>query len=494
MSTANITAVFNGTLPFDINVTACNLLTDLSVKDFAVNNVTSNIAENTTLWDKVTPTLLRYSGGSVTMVTGSTIQIRRKTPNSVVQPVNYATRFSSDLWNKELDRLVRWREEAELNGVGTAGLVQLPVNDPYSIAWGNDTVAPPTRAAIFNYNNSIYRANFKNKFINGKFQVWQRGSTQAIPATAGTSLDQRAYLADKWTFTQFTQSGTSRGCTVSKQAHTPGQTAVPSGSKFYMRVDFTSAGAPSGSFSTKIIHSVEGTEQLAGKTVTLSLYARSSIPVKALGYRVLRNLGSGGSGTSDTGLNGAWVLNSNWQRYSVTFTMPSLAGQTIGVEGTDAYIVALYLNSSVSEVPSNVNFGIGTVDISDAQLEIGDAPTFIEDVPFVTDLLNCMRYYQQSSPYGVTPLQTTFGGRNVQYVSLGVGQWADTINFLIPFANTPTITINAADFTTGSITRAGVTVPATVTNIHRNGFFLFNNSGQNAATFFYGWSALIDYV
>ncbi len=494
MATSNVIAVFNGVVPFDVNVAANDLLTDLSVKDFTVSNVSLNALESNTLWTKVTPTLLRYSGGSPTLVSGNTIEIRRKTPNTVVAPVTYATRFSSDAYNQELDRIIRWREEADLNGVGaaSAGLAAIPNNDDYSLAWGNDSISPPTRQTLFKHFNSNLSTAFKNKLINGRFQIWQRGMSGAITGSTSASFqDQRIYLADKWTFLQNTNSGTSRSITITREAHTPGQIDVPGSPKYYIRINFTTAGAPTGSFSSRLVQSVEGIHELAGKTVTLSLYARSSIAAKGLGYRIMRNTGTG---TADTGTAGVWFIDSTFKRYSVTFTLPSLTGASMGSEGSDVYYIMLYLHSSSSEVPANVNGGIGTVDISDAQLELGSTPTFIEPVPFELDLINCMRYYQQSSPYGSLPTTTTFGGRNLQFLTSGSGQWADTINFPIYMARTPSITINAADGTVGSISRGGTAVTASVANVHNGGFFLFNNSGTSVATIFYGWSATVEYL
>lgn len=497
MTTSNVIAIFTGTIPFDVNVAACDLLTDLSVKDFSIINVTDDIQESSNFWTKVTPTTLRYVGGSPSLTLGDSVEIRRKTPNVVVQPVTYASRFSSDLWNKELDRITRWREEADLNGVGAvaAGTSTLPDNSVYSLLWANDTTAPPTRQTLFNYFNSSLNTAFKNKLMNGRFNITQRGVIGSLTSTTlGSPQDKRLYLADKWTFIENTASGTSRAMTVSREIHTPGQTQVPDNPKFFLRVNTTALGAPATSWSTRLVQSVENVVDLAGKTVTLSLYARSSIAGKGLGYRIIRNLGTGGSGTFDTGVSGIWSLSSDFTRYSVTFTMPTLSGLTVGTFGTDVYYIMLYIHSSPSETPANVNAGVGTVDISDVQLELGSAPTAIEPVPFTLDLVNCMRYYQQGSPYGNAPNTTTFGGKNFQFLSSGSGQWADTINLVVPMATTPSVTVYASDGTPASITRAGTVAPATVTNINTNSFLVSNNSGTSAATIFFNWEARVDYV
>jgi hypothetical protein len=150
MPTSNVSTTSPGTSPFVVDVSACNLLEDLSVKDFQVfvGGSLSCSGLGCTSWAKTTSTQLTYSGTAIANAT--TIQIRRKTPNSVIQAVSFAQRFSSGLWNSELDRLVRWREEADLNGVGSGSTtaVALPVNDPYPTGWDGDTISPPTRNSV----------------------------------------------------------------------------------------------------------------------------------------------------------------------------------------------------------------------------------------------------------------------------------------------------------------------------------------------------------
>lgn len=116
MSTANVVAVKSGS-GFTVDVTACDLLDDLLVKDFLVFHDQSLVSN--ALYDKTSPTLLTYNGASLP---STTVEVRRKTPNNVIQPVTFGDRFSSSLWNNELDRNIRWREEADLNGVGGLAL------------------------------------------------------------------------------------------------------------------------------------------------------------------------------------------------------------------------------------------------------------------------------------------------------------------------------------------------------------------------------------
>lgn len=151
MGTSNVNTTSPGTTPFVVDVTACDLLSDLTVKDFQIFvggtlNCTGSGCSN---WTKTTATQLTYSGTAI--ANGTAIQIRRKTPNSVIQTINFAERFSSSLWNNELDRVIRWREEADLNGTGpgSAITVATPSDVAYPTGWDGDVIQPPTRNAVF---------------------------------------------------------------------------------------------------------------------------------------------------------------------------------------------------------------------------------------------------------------------------------------------------------------------------------------------------------
>lgn len=146
MATSNISTTKTGT-GWTVDVTAANLLTDTDIKDFIVlhNGITASLSDYT----KTSPTLLTYNGAA--LASNTPIEIRRKTPNSIIQSVQFGDRFSSSLWNNELDRMIRWREEADLNGVGASSLVSvaLPKDDAYGVVWNGDVIFPPTRNAVY---------------------------------------------------------------------------------------------------------------------------------------------------------------------------------------------------------------------------------------------------------------------------------------------------------------------------------------------------------
>jgi hypothetical protein len=145
VSTANTVGLRTGT-NWTINVTATNLDSDLSVKDFIVLH--NNILVDNTSYVKTSRTVLTYNGAA--LPTNTSVEIRRKTPVNPVQEITYGARFSSALWNAELERTSRWKAETEVNGSGLSGLgVPIPKDDAFGALWASDIVFPPTRKSVY---------------------------------------------------------------------------------------------------------------------------------------------------------------------------------------------------------------------------------------------------------------------------------------------------------------------------------------------------------
>ena len=152
MPTANVVGTYSGT-SFTIDVTACNLDPNPAITDYVVlhNGV---VVANNNGYTKTTQTILTYSGASLP---STQVTVLRSTPVSQLQPISYGARFSSALWNSELDRNVRWKEEAQLNGKGPNStiIVPLPRNDPFGSVWSGDTTYPPNRAVLYNWGTTL---------------------------------------------------------------------------------------------------------------------------------------------------------------------------------------------------------------------------------------------------------------------------------------------------------------------------------------------------
>jgi hypothetical protein len=244
--------------------------------------------------------------------------------------------------------------------------------------------------------DSLVPTSNRNAIINGGFDIWQRGVTLTSP-TGG------AYAADRW-------RGGGSGGNVGTFTFTRtalGVTDLPlteAGLTYYAKHAQTVA--PTGLHS--IDQRIENVRTFAGKTVTLSFYARLNSGTLPLSVSVLQSLGTGGSGSPVTvtptikNSAGATVTTatSSWARYTATFIVPSLSGMTVGTAGDD------YLQVGFSQPAS----GTWNFDITGIQLEQGSVATAFENRHVATELALCQRYFLAIT-FSVT---STLGAGHVQ--------------------------------------------------------------------------------
>lgn len=586
MPTSNVTVTRSGAT-FNIDVTACNLLTDLTIKDFQIFYDGVFFCEGTTCtnYTKTSVTNIQYSGSSIP---STVIQVRRKTPNNVVQFINYANRFSSSLWNQELDRIIRWREEADLNGVGFSSIttVATPINDPFSSAWDGNVINPVTANALYDHlitlaplasptftgdpkaptpatadnDNSIattaYVKNnlasyaplsspaftgnptgttqsantnnttlattafvhqelrnalegtstvdqirtgvFKNAVINGRFNIWQRNTSFTF-----TTDGANGYTADRWFYEQSRGgSGTVGSITVSRQTHILGQSPLETNShpKFFLRLDVTTAPSGTGAAAFHRIRThIENVLLFSGQQCTLSFLARSSIASKVLGYRVVQSFGSGGSPSSSVEVtSGTIVIDSTtvFTRYTVTFSMPSVSGKTLGTNPfSDSIVVFFYIQSGSSEIPPNVPLSTtGSIDISSVQLERGAYATSYEAIPFSQELKLCCRYYQKSYAYETVPgTATTNGATTITVPTAGTGAMRCSTTFPVEMRITPTITLYDGAGASGMVFKGGNGKTGAVVESSASSFNAGTSDATSAVQLAYQWTAEADY-
>jgi hypothetical protein len=214
--------------------------------------------------------------------------------------------------------------------------------------------------------NSGNNLNFKNKIINGNFDIWQRG----------TSFTTAGYSADRWS----TSADTNSGWTVSRQAFTVGQTEVPGEPTYFMRFAISVGNLSGPVFQQKI----EDVRTFAGKTVTASFYTKvsSGSTFTPSYFRMTQNFGSGGSADSFVIPNETiTAITGSWVKYTYTFNVPSITGKTIG---TGNYVTFMF------RIPDSTTT---TVDLAQVQVEEGSVATGFEFRPIGVELQLCQRYF-----------------------------------------------------------------------------------------------------
>ena len=250
---------------------------------------------------------------------------------------------------------------------------------------------------------------FRNKIINGNFDIWQR-------ATSQTTTGYKS--VDRWYNDHSGQSSK----TTSQGVFALGQTEVPDNPKYYLRTVFTSSGG-NGDICLAL-QNIEDVKTLAGKTATLSFWARTTDTNKDIATECIQYFGTGGSPSSSVLSIGTTThtLTSSWQKFTVTITIPSISGKTIGTGGND-YLGLNFWFEAGSNVNSSRTNSLGnqsgTFDIAQVQLEEGPVATPFEHRPYGLELDLCRRFYQKywyAQATSMTPgLAGTYWGVDLQF-------------------------------------------------------------------------------
>lgn len=258
----------------------------------------------------------------------------------------------------------------------------------------NFQIAPPTGYAngfIWNAANQTWDSaiapraatipiSSDNVIINGAFDIWQRG-------TSFTVLN--AYTADRWICYSNASGATT---TFSRQTFTPGESPV-SGGNYYFRYAKTAAG--SAETYNNLLQWVEDVSTLAGKTTTISFWAKADA-ARTVTVLAEQNFGTGGSATVQTGF-GSVALTTSWQRFTVSGVVPSISGKTVGANNKLGIVL---------QMPFNVTF---TIDLFGVQAEEGAAATaFRRNAPSAQgELAACQRYFYKLNDVFVSNTRST---------------------------------------------------------------------------------------
>ena len=301
-----------------------------------------------------------------------------------------------------------------------------------------------------------YAQNFsagKNKFHNSDFATWQRGTSFAFTGSA--------YTADRWIV-----AANSTGSTTTQSTFTPGTAPVAGYEGTYY---LTYAKNDTSTNTLAIRQRIEDVRTLAGQVCTLSFwaYASSSFTNEPL---LRSSYGSGGSADAysfpATGAS-SFTIGTSWQRYSISFTMPSTTGKTIGAGScTEVYVIRSSSNPNV------------TVNLWGPQLEAGSVATAFSTATGnqAQELETCMRFYEVSNSLFVPA--TSGGFASNAYCG---GNW------IVPKRATPTVNfINNSGGGAGATLYYGATgynstsTAMTVTTQGFGGYFANSSWGTNA--------------
>ncbi|MGP0628944.1 hypothetical protein ACTRW9_04525 [Nitrospina sp. 32_T5] len=221
----------------------------------------------------------------------------------------------------------------------------------------------------FGIQNPVISGEWKNVVINGDFRLWQRGTSFANP--------NGGYGPDRWKL----YGGVGNTTVYSRQIFTLGQTDVPGEPQYFLSMEKAGGnGAP-----PELHQYIESVRTLAGRTATLTYYARAD-SARNLRVNLRQNFGTGGTTSTQVDTTSATCnLTTVWQRCTATYKLESIFGKNLGINGDDFLGVRFVWEN---------NFG-GTIDIAQVQLEAGGVGTPFEERAPSVELGLAERYYRR---------------------------------------------------------------------------------------------------
>lgn len=238
-----------------------------------------------------------------------------------------------------------------------------------------------------------------NAIINGALEINQRNFT--------TASSGEFFIADRF---RVISNGTT-GFSGTLSAVTAA-TGLPQSVKNVAELTGTISDTVNGFIV--LSHRIEDVRTFANQQVTLSFYAKGST-AGSIGVRVQQVFGTGGSAVV-TELQQVQAITTGYSRYSITFTMDSIAGKTIASDSQIYIAFDKNLGTGIIGGGYAPNY-TGTLSITGVQLEAGNiATTFRRNSPSIqAELAACQRYYYRSTAIGA-------------YSSFGLGVASSTTN------------------------------------------------------------------
>lgn len=291
---------------------------------------------------------------------------------------------------------------------------------------------------VFSWNGSGYVSDYsygfgggsygyKNKIINGDFNIWQRGVSFTGLTAAST------YVADRWRLDRTIGTWTAERSSTGSNFKVDGVGAA------CLRLTVTSQATPASADKNSIGQTIEGLDvetfamgSLFGGNISLSFWVNSSI---AGTYSGCIQNGGAPSWRSFVFTFQVGAANS-WEKK--TIVIPTDQGGTVNwAVDRNAGLSVLFDLGSGSNFEGAINTWLstntirasGTVrlvstvgavfQISKIQLEQGNKATPFESIGAALELLRCQRFYQKSYDQDIYPGATSATAGSVVFRAVG---------------------------------------------------------------------------
>jgi hypothetical protein len=321
-----------------------------------------------------------------------------------------------------------------------------------------------TQAGEFNSDSTF---GFKNRLLNGGFNVAQRGTS----FTSGTN-DDDTYNLDRW----YVLSDGNDAVDITQT------TTVPTGAKYSIGLDVETANKKFG--IAQIIENIN-CHDIIGQTVTLSFQAKVSSTTKLDNVKcaIVAWSGTADSVTSDIisaweteGTNPTLIANATYENtpanLNVTTSFASYS-VTAAIDTASTTNVIVFIWSDVTDTTAG-----DFLYVTNVQLEVGSTATSFDYRPY--ELALCQRYFYVVGDTNLYPL--------IQGYTTSSGTAATNVSFPVVMRSSPTATKagtwevnNCAQPTFDFVSSKGAAMRVVITS--SGTFYSYPNSSDDICTF-----------
>ena len=320
-----------------------------------------------------------------------------------------------------------------------------------------------------------------NYLLNSDFSVNHRLSGSVTM----TASPQTMAFADRWYASVTNSGGGSFSADPSGRLTGSSSPSIDGPiENAYGRLVIGSTAGPSAFY---IAQRIEGVNNLAGKTITISYWWKTTGNISLTSTpEVVQNFGSGGSADVTTAASSSVSFSSitGWTRHSVTMTVPAIGSASVGAGN--------YVEVRLIKKTSGTSAAWGNTYITGAMVEVASsASDYVrQNEDQQQEILACQRYYYTTYAPGTRAgsASQTAGSVAWTQVSATSGRNALPVRFPTDMRISPTVTVyststgtsaNAYDIT-GAADKA-----ATVINTSAGGTNIVNNVAATAGNLFY---------
>jgi hypothetical protein len=319
---------------------------------------------------------------------------------------------------------------------------------------------------------------FKNRIINGSFNVAQRGTS----FVSGANNDD-TYNLDRW----YVLSDGNDAVDITQT------TTVPTGAKYSIGLDVETVNKKFG--IAQIIENVNCYDAIGGN-VTLSFQAKVSSTTKLDNVKCAVIAWSGTADTVTSDIISAWgaegtnptlIANATYENTPANLNVTTSFATysvTANVDTASTANIIVFIWSDVTDTTAG-----DFLYVTNVQLEKGSAATSFDYKPIGTELILCQRYYENTYPLGVAAGSASTSV--IQTTSATNGYIVGSNNWKVSKRANPTVVFytyagTVGQWHYGAVGQTETTYTPTNVKISTYYVYWFNNIGDTAPNATYG--------